>query len=98
MKRLAIIPILIVLAGCGSLASLSTSDRAFVLCSGYTSALEKLTVYKSQGKLTAGMIETVDAIRPVAKQTCDDPQVSAGQLDKLELALTTLLRIRQEVQ
>ena len=91
-----IAPFLIVfLVGC---AALSLADRAYVACAGYESVLSSLAAHKAAGRLTDGMIRTVDAVRPVATGVCTAPEVTAEGLSDLDRALATLIAIKNEVE
>lgn len=79
-----------VLAGCTS--AWTVSERAFVLCSGYASALESLAPLK--GSLSAGTIERVDAIRGKLNPACSTSIQTHQSLDKVEGGLRDLLKIK----
>ena len=84
----------------GACATQIDSAKALLTaCNGYVSALETLTVYKSAGRLSAGQITAVDAVRPSLNRLCKDGVTDTqSALVAVNRGLRELIAIRSTVQ
>ncbi len=88
-----IIALVVLVASC---TNLTVSQRAYIACSGYVSALKSLTTFKRTGQLSASMIRRVDEAREIVNPLCQISITSHSDLDRLEEALGTILNVRNE--
>ena len=82
------------LAGC--VPGMTVSQRAYVVCSGYTAALSSLAVHKAAGRLSVSVIRRVDAARAIVNPLCGQAVTSHADLDAIERGVKNLLDIKEK--
>ncbi len=83
----------LMLAACNG--TWTVSDRAFVLCSGYVSALQQLATFRAAGQLSESAVRRVDSIRAELNPVCSSAVHTHGALDAVEAGVRDLLQIRR---
>lgn len=60
------------LSACGSTSAVQTEQKAFIaFCGSYSTALNTLTAFNKQGKLSAKIVADVDSANQIAGPLCD---------------------------
>ena len=94
MKNLIVVTVAAsILVAC---ASLTLSERIYVACSGYTSALGSLAVHKRAGRLSTGDTAKVDAVRPTMRSLCNATSHSPADLDVIETGVKSLIGLKRQ--
>ena len=91
-QSIAVVLAAIVLFACS--AGLSLSERAFVACSGYASALSSLATHKRAGRLSEGDMIKVDLVRASMGTLCAATVFTPATVDGIESNVSKLLKIK----
>ena len=94
MKRtLIIIVASIIVTSC--VPKLTPSQNAFVLCSGYASALSALAVHRAAGRLSEGSVTKVNATREILNPLCRNAERTIDDVQKIRDGMKVLLDIKE---